>query len=399
MAMSIVCFVLLLVFTTSLADECPGAIGSNWVVGKDRCYRYVSRAMSWRAAQKYCSSLGFAGGLAFLDSDQASAGARKAVQSSLGTSEAPDWIWIGVTDEGDEGVWKSVDGVKVEKPNFRQGQPDNAGGREHYVHIHGKDWNWNDVPEGDKYPFICQAEPLFPFENKCPMHWESRGGLCYKYIDTPLNWYDAQQRCSILSGEGSLAYVESEKDNDNIFELPGANGDFWIGLSDLRHEGQWSSPYGKNAKYLNWKPNEPNDMNGEDCVHMTNNRQWNDHDCADNKRPFVCQRSSTFSINRCPPGDGWVQRGDDCYKYFHKRVNWNSALSECRSQGRGGTLPFINSKAQNDLVYEAAALSAGGEYRDSFKNFWIGVTDEVSLYFNLPLHSLSEEVPRMWDEI
>ena len=386
--MQIVCFVLSLVVATSLAAECPGAVGNDWVVGKDRCYKFVNRPMSWRSAQKYCSSLGFAGRLAFPDTDEASGSARKAVQSISLVSGVPEWLWIGITDEGNEGVWKSVDGVKVQNLKFREGQPDNAGGKEHYVHIHGKDWNWNDVPEGNKYPFICQAKPVELGENQCPDNWVRRGDLCYKYISSKLNWYDAQTRCSIMGNEGSLAYVGSEADNNNVFEAAGTNGDFWIGVADLRHEGVWSSPFGKRSSFNKWLPNEPNDLSGEDCVHITTtDRKWNDLNCQKSSRPFVCQRSAIVSADRCPAADGWVQRGDNCYRYFRKHGDWNEALSECRRQGPGGTLPFIGSEAKNNEVYEAAAMSAGGEYVDNFKNFWIGVTDKVSTlyrYLNSP---------------
>ena len=381
MAMQIVCFVLSLVVAASLAAECPGAIGNDWVVNQGRCFKFVNEPMSWKSAQKRCSLLGFAGKLAIPDDDNTERDARKAVESiSLLSGEEHEWIWSGINDVGNEGVWKSVDGVNVKNLKFRAGQPDNAGGKEHYVHIHGKDWNWNDVPEGNKYPFICEAKPVELGENQCPDNWQLSGDRCLKYISSKLNWYDAQERCSIMGKEGYLAYVGSEDDNNNVFNVArkaGSDGDFWIGLEDLRHEGVFSSPFGKRSSYKKWRPNEPNDLSGEDCVHMTKtNREWNDLNCQKHTRPFVCQQSAIVSAARCPAG--WVLSGDSCLRYFRRHCDWSEALSECQRQGPGGTLPFISSEAENNEVYEAAAMSAGGEYNGNFKNFWIGVTDKVS---------------------
>ena len=375
--MQIASLLISLVVATTLADECPGAVGGNWVVGNDRCYSYVSKAMSWYAAQQHCSSLGFAGSLAFLDTEEASGSARRAVLNSIGTANVPVWIWIGITDEGNEGVWKSVDGVTVENSNFRNGQPDNAGGREHYVHIHGKDWNWNDAPEGDKYSFICQVQPAQYEAVKCPMHWKQSGDKCYKYIDSPLSWDMAQKRCKVMGNGGSLAYVESEEVNNNVFESTGNKGDFWIGLTDKCHESKWSSVFGKQSTYQKWLPDEPNDMgNGEDCVHVTStDRGWNDLGCEE-KRPFVCQKSARYSYPDCP--EGWIQRGENCYRYVKSRGSFTNAMTKCEEESRGASLASVRSDTDADELYEMAAVSAGGECVDNFQNFWMGVRYPVS---------------------
>ena len=60
----------------------------------------------------------------------------------------------------------------------------------------------------------------------------------------------------------------------------GAN-DFWIGLTDLFHEGKfvWSS-MGQEAFYTNWVKTEPNNWHQtEHFVHLTSvyyERKWND---------------------------------------------------------------------------------------------------------------------------
>ena len=379
MALKLLFLVITLFVGASWADECPGAREGNWVYDKDieRCFLYINTPMSWKAAQRYCSNLGFAGSLAILDSPAESEAAREAMLQSVNV--APEWLWLGITDAGHEGVWKTVCGEALTYTNFRAHQPDNYNNVEHYVHINGNSWDWNDVPENNQYPFLCQAEPVEYNKIQCPEHWTQAGNLCYKYIDSQFNWYDAQERCALLGNEGQLAFVGSEDDNNNVYEAAG-KGDFWVGLTDLCHEEVWSGPYGKRTSYTKWRPNEPNDLHGEDCVHITDtDREWNDLDCGAKIRPFVCQKSALHTYNRCPPGHEWIQRGENCYRYYRSSGTWQEASAECKDLGFGGTLPFISSEVENEEVYQAAARSAGGECVDNFRNFWIGITDKVSV--------------------
>jgi len=66
----------------------------------------------------------------------------------------------------------------------------------------------------------------------------------------------------------------------------------WIGLNDMRAEGQWVWDSGEPVTYVNWAAGEPNDVRGnEDCVEVlaTHRRGWNDNQC-DQRFPGVCKR-------------------------------------------------------------------------------------------------------------
>lgn len=64
----------------------------------------------------------------------------------------------------------------------------------------------------------------------------------------------------------------------------------WIGLSDLKTEGQflWEST-SEPISFNNWGPHDPNNIKGiEHCVLINWERQWVDAPC-NWKKTFVCQ--------------------------------------------------------------------------------------------------------------
>ena len=70
-----------------------------------------------------------------------------------------DGIWIGATDEGNEGIWKWVDGSSVTYAKWGKGQPNNKGSAEHYAMIWTNDWSWSDQPDKSEQHrtfFICE---------------------------------------------------------------------------------------------------------------------------------------------------------------------------------------------------------------------------------------------------
>ena len=62
---------------------------------------------------------------------------------------------------------------------------------------------------------------------------------------------------------------------------PGGNTSFWIGLTDLFHEGKFVWISGELATYTNWFSGEPNSAGKQEhFVHINRNsasRRWNDN--------------------------------------------------------------------------------------------------------------------------
>ena len=66
-------------------------------------------------------------------------------------------FWIGVTDQAEEGVWRSsVTGALLDFTDFGFGQPSNTFGVEHCVVVRGVLWDWNDENCIRENYFICE---------------------------------------------------------------------------------------------------------------------------------------------------------------------------------------------------------------------------------------------------
>ena len=99
----------------------------------------------WETAQRKCTVLG--GQLAIVPDEPTWAYLRPL---SKGLA-----LWLGATDEKTEGLWKWIDGTEMKFKPWHRRQPDNAGGREHYLQtVHNA---WNDLPKQHKcVGFICE---------------------------------------------------------------------------------------------------------------------------------------------------------------------------------------------------------------------------------------------------
>uniref|UniRef100_A0A3Q1C4T7 C-type lectin domain-containing protein n=1 Tax=Amphiprion ocellaris TaxID=80972 RepID=A0A3Q1C4T7_AMPOC len=133
--------------------------------------------------------------------------------------------------------------------------------------------------------------PPAPTKNPCPSGYTSWYQNCYKVVETPATWDDAEAACQ--QEGGNLASIDMSYDqfirNMNYTKYH----NIWIGLTrDSSFGWAWSDnmPVG----FLNWAPGEPSaafhpgDVAEENCVEMYHDGNWNDNNCLQ-KRGFACR--------------------------------------------------------------------------------------------------------------
>ena len=66
------------------------------------------------------------------------------VKDALDQGDVPS-VWLGLTDEYEEGAWQWVTGEPVDYTNWVDGEPNNSGGTEHYAEMYSFSGEWNDA--------------------------------------------------------------------------------------------------------------------------------------------------------------------------------------------------------------------------------------------------------------
>ena len=122
-------------------------------------------------------------------------------------------------------------------------------------------------------------------------------GVYYAACYDPQTWSDAHTVCQNTGYDG-LATIVSAQENDFMLSLlpenpSDATGIYWIGLTDMNSEGNYSWVSGYGVTYVNWAAGEPNNINNEDCAHIYSDGfstlgQWNDHVCS-TQSSYVCE--------------------------------------------------------------------------------------------------------------
>ena len=171
---------------------------------KGNVYKLCSLETSWAAAEEYCEKMG--GHLVtFASEDEFNA-----VREMLAKQSYP-LAWIGA--ESNSGNWSWVTKEPFTYTKWNAGQPDNAGGIEHYATTWGSEAQWNDISErySSVKHFICE------FDKKHSMGDAN--------LDDVVNVRD------VTAIQRSIA--ELEQFNDGQYALSDINGDNTIDIYDV----------------------------------------------------------------------------------------------------------------------------------------------------------------------
>lgn len=259
-------------------------------------YHSYENGVSWDYAKEFCESKG--GHLVTITSEEennALVDALTKYSSTISNISRPTpFFWLGATDVESEGDWKWVTGEEWSYTNWNDGQPDNAGGKENYLHVYTENSRfakWNDLPNtySTGVSFICEYDAIYPVATA------EFNDHKYMVYDTFVTWENAQEYCESIGGH--LATITNEEENAFVSNLCIENtsvDDFYLGGTDEITEGTWKWITGENWSYTAWNDGEPNNSSSsEHYLQMflkSNSGLWNDipnkyiSDCG-----FICE--------------------------------------------------------------------------------------------------------------
>merc|ERR1712013_611104 len=116
-------------------------------------------------------------------------------------------------------------------------------------------------------------------EGVCPDGWFNAHHLgCYyfDYVDEEVSWVEAVDICDRMGGY--LAEIQTQEQAELIASIAMVEesltgvGSWWIGLTDMSHEGRWMWGHSStDSTYTDWLPGHPNkeSHNTDDCVSIS----------------------------------------------------------------------------------------------------------------------------------
>ncbi|KAM9426546.1 lectin-like [Pholidichthys leucotaenia] len=136
-------------------------------------------------------------------------------------------------------------------------------------------------------PFNCDEEPF------CPDGWTWYDNKCYRFINAPKTWPEAQMYCQFDGA--NLASVHSQEDDHYLRSLTKVDHDFpetWIGGTDAVMMDFWMWSDGTKFYYDNWDHEHHRQDERGCCLKMNYHYDWKWAPAACNATlPFICAKS------------------------------------------------------------------------------------------------------------
>ncbi|XP_049495990.1 C-type lectin domain family 17, member A isoform X1 [Panthera uncia] len=121
----------------------------------------------------------------------------------------------------------------------------------------------------------------------CPEDWLPFEGKCYYFSPRTKSWDEARKFCQ--ENYSHLVIINSFAEQKFVAKAHGSPRIYWLGLSDRDYEGDWKWLDGSPVTLSFWDPEEPNNINDEDCASMNKGGTWNDLSC-DKTTYWICER-------------------------------------------------------------------------------------------------------------
>ncbi|XP_075948092.1 ladderlectin-like [Anarhichas minor] len=120
----------------------------------------------------------------------------------------------------------------------------------------------------------------------CPSGWFNHGSRCFTLINTPMNWYSAEDHCNGLGGHLASATKPGEYSFlQQITKLTGQST-AWLGGFSLQGRWMWIDREG--FYYTNWYAQSSS--SSSPCVYLRTSHGWSNTNCGSALR-FICSKN------------------------------------------------------------------------------------------------------------
>lgn len=207
-----------------------------------RDYVLSSFGVTWHDALNFADTVDAGDGISVYMATIASQEENDFIQQSLYSMTSEEAVWIGLTDEYEEGNWQWVTGEDVTYTNWAEGEPNNNGDTEHYGEFNIADGLWNDVPGDYSIPFIVEVE----FNNPDSGVYFIKED--YADVTDPANWDHITGSVAITRGDNQGLYNPYIEDSYNG---SGPSGTLW---SPMPTDQSTTSDYIQWVEAVNYSP-------------------------------------------------------------------------------------------------------------------------------------------------
>ncbi|XP_064237797.1 C-type lectin domain family 17, member A isoform X4 [Aotus nancymaae] len=121
----------------------------------------------------------------------------------------------------------------------------------------------------------------------CPEGWLPFESKCYYFSPTTKSWDGARMFCQ--ENYSHLVIINSFAEHNFVAKAHGSPRVYWLGLNDREQEGDWRWLDGSPVTLSFWEPEEPNNIQEEDCASMNKDGTWNDLSCHKSTY-WICER-------------------------------------------------------------------------------------------------------------
>ncbi|KAK3736655.1 hypothetical protein RRG08_000254 [Elysia crispata] len=207
----------------------------------------------------------------------------------------------------------------------------------------------------------------------CPHGWSASltSRSCIRPFRKRTRWVNARTECQALGGD-LLTNYDKEKGvvvNASIHAAETIGVHFWIGLNDVKLEGQFRwLDVEQEATNVPWYPNQPDNYGNENCVALMMDPKYHvyfyDQPCSF-PHFYICESFSAEEL--CAPGYRRSETSLSCIGLFENSKTWADARRECQKFGADLLINYNKKKEDVMFVHKSNYI---------LKTFWIGLNDQ-----------------------